>query len=128
MKRIIFLAISLFCLTTVRSQDIVSGAAAALRAGNAKELTNYMHGSVDLTLLQKEGAYSKAQAEQVIQEFFNIHKPSAFKQQHSGSSADGSKYLIGNLETSKGVFRVYMLFKNISGKELIQTLRFESSN
>ncbi len=99
----------------------------ALKTGNAKTLASYFHNSLDLTIQKTEGTYSKAQAEQMIQNFFTSHKPVNYKTNHNGSSSDGSKYVIGRLDTQNGSFRVYLLFKNIGGKELIQTLRFEVS-
>lgn len=102
--------------------------ATALRTGNANALATNFHSSIDLTILQKQNTYSKAQAEQVIQGFFDEHKPTGFKSNHTGASGDGSKYTIGTLETAKGVFRVYIYYKVIGGKELIQTLRFESND
>lgn len=111
----------------VWAQDVVQEVSNAIKAGNAKQLATYFHPSVDLTIRQNEGTYSKAQAEQVVQNFFSSNKPTSYKSNHTGSSTDGSRYVIGRMESSTGSFRVYMLLKNISGKELIQTLRFEVS-
>jgi hypothetical protein len=97
----------------------------ALGAGNAPALAQYFHGSVDLTLQAKEGTYSKAQAEQIVQDFFNHHKPSQFQVSYVGQGADGSRYVIGQLTTPRQPFRVYLLFKVLGGRELIQTLRFD---
>ncbi len=128
MKKILLLA---FLLVTVSwalsAQDGLAEVSNALKAGNAKTLATYFHNSLDLTIQKTEGTYSKSQAEQMIQNFFSTHKPVSYKTNHNGSSSDGSKYVIGRLETQNGSFRVYLLFKNIAGKELIQTLRFEVS-
>lgn len=115
-------------VVTIITGDFQTDVTTALKTGNAKALATYFHSSIDLTILQKQNTYSKAQAEQVIQSFFDDHKPNAFKSNHSGASGDGSKYTIGTLETAKGTFRVYIYYKIIGGKELIQTLRFESNN
>ncbi len=127
MKKFFLVTGMMIVLVTGYSQTGITEISAALKNGNAKSLSAYFHNSIDLTVLQKQGTYSKAQAEQIVQVFFNENKPAGYKSNHNGSSGDGSKYVIGTLETAKGPFRVYIYFKVIGGKELIQTLRFESN-
>jgi hypothetical protein len=128
MKRSFFVVLFVCFTLGAVAQTGVNEVNDALKKGNAKSLSAYFHSSIDLTILQKQGTYSKAQAEQIIQAFFDEHKPANYKSNHSGSSGDGSKYMIGTLETGKGNFRVYIYYKTIGGKELIQTLRFESND
>jgi hypothetical protein len=106
-------------------QKPIDNITAALKAGDATALAVYFHATIDLTIIQKQGTYSKSQGEQVVQNFFNANKPSAFTVNHNGTSGEGSKYIIGALVTSTGEYRVYIYFKNLNGSELIQTLRFE---
>jgi len=127
MKKISFIIAFLFCMvTSVSAQDRVEIISNALKKGDAPGLSAYFHATVDLTVLQKNGTYSKSQAEQVVQNFFNENKPSAFTVNHNGTSGEGSKYIIGELTASTGAYRVYIYFKNLNGQELIQTLRFET--
>ncbi len=107
------------------SQKPVDDISNALKTGNASALAAYFHATIDLTILQKQGTYSKSQAEQVVQNFFTENKPSGFTINHDGTTGEGSKYIIGALITSTGEYRVYIYFKNLNGAELIQTLRFE---
>lgn len=97
----------------------------ALKNGDASALSAYFHATIDLTILQKQGTYSKSQAEQIVQNFFTDNKPSGFKVDHNNTTNEGSKYIIGTLTTTTGEYRVYVYFKNLNGSELIQTLRFE---
>jgi hypothetical protein len=128
MKKFLFAAFLLVAVSVMLSaQDGMTEVSNALKTGNAKTLASYFHSSLDLTIQKTEGTYSKSQAEQMIQNFFTSYKPVNYKTNHNGSSSDGSKYVIGRLDTQNGSFRVYLLFKNIGGKELIQTLRFEVS-
>lgn len=117
---LIFLGISV-----VSAQNVHSSVESAIRSGNATALAGYFHSSVDLTISPSEGTYSKAQAQQIVSDFFTTNKPTGYTAKHNGESGDQSKYYIGSLSTSKGSYRVYILYKNIGGKELIQTLRFE---
>jgi hypothetical protein len=89
-------------------QKAVDDITAALKAGNATALSVYFHATIDLTIIQKQGTYSKSQAEQVVQNFFTENKPSAFTVNHNGTSGEGSKYIIGALVTSTGEYRVYI--------------------
>ena len=115
----------MFSISFAFSQKSVDDITNALKAGDAPALSAYFHATIDLTIIQKQGTYSKSQAEQVVQNFFSENKPSGFTVNHNGTSGEGSKYIIGALTTSTGEYRVYIYFKNLNGAELIQTLRFE---
>jgi len=79
-----------------------------------------------LTVLDKEGTFSKAQAEQIMKEFFTKYTPKSFEIKSQGTSSDGSNYAIGTLVTNKGNFRTYFLVKTISNKSYIQQLQFDN--
>lgn len=83
----------------------------AIKAGNAHELAKLLNSSVDLNIPDNEGVYSKAQAELILKDFFSKNNPQAYKTLHKGSSKDGARYSIGNLETDKGVYRTYIYMK-----------------
>lgn len=126
MKRLIIIVAGLFLsFSTAYSQKAVEDISNALKAGNAPGLATYFHATIDLTILQKQGTYSKSQAQQVVQNFFTENKSSGFTIDHDGTTGEGSKYIIGTLVSSTGEYRVYIYFKNLNGSELIQTLRFE---
>lgn len=126
MKKGLFIIVFLMgTLGIAQAQNATADISDALKTGNAAKLATYFHASIDLTVVQKQGTYSKSQAEQIVQNFFTENKPSGFTSNHSGTSGEGSKYIIGALATSTGEYRVYIYFKNINGVELIQTLRFE---
>ena len=105
--------------------DITKNVTEAIRKGNYAELATFFNSSIDLTVLGKEGTYSKSQAQQIVKEFFQKNIPKSFNVKHQGKSSDGSNYLIGTLTTNNGNFRVYFLIKTISGKSFIQQLQFE---
>lgn len=98
----------------------------ALKSSNASGVAAYFHANVDLTIDQKQETYSKSQAEQILSNFFKANKPTDFKSNHSGISSEGSHYIIGELTTANGAFRVYIYFKNLNGADLIQTFRIEA--
>ncbi|MBN1984869.1 MAG: DUF4783 domain-containing protein [Prolixibacteraceae bacterium] len=97
-----------------------------LKQGNVKILSRYFNQNVELVVLENENVYSKAQAQQIVGNFFNNYIPEEFTVLHnSNSSKEGAKSVIGNLKTLKGNFRVYFLLKQSEGKEYIHQLRIE---
>lgn len=98
----------------------------ALKTGNSSVIASYFNTSVDLTIPNNEGVYSKVQAELILKTFFSKNKPSDFKVVHNGDSKNDSHYSIGNMETSNGSFRTYILYKENGEKITIIELRIES--
>lgn len=109
------------------SEEIPKGIALAFRAGNSKELVKFFNTSIELVILEKEDVYSKTQAERIIRDFFTKYPPENFSILHQGGK-ESSYYAIGDLTTSKGVFRVYFLLKTKNGNSLIHQLRIEKED
>jgi hypothetical protein len=107
--------------------DIYEEIGKGIRSGNAKSLSVYFAANVDLTILDKEGMYSKQQAELVVQDFFNKHKPNGYTLKHKSAQPGGAQYCIGSLTTTAGeTYQVYYLLKNIGGTQLIQQFNIEA--
>lgn len=96
----------------------------SLQTGNAKVLSGYFNDNVELVVLDNDNVYSKAQAKQIVSNFFNSFTPESFNVIHQGGK-EGSKYVIGNLKTNNGNFRIYFLLKDSNGKDYIHQLRIE---
>lgn len=106
--------------------DIYQDISNAIRSGEAKAVARFFSTTVDLTILNQEEVYSKAQAEQVLRDFFSKNTPRTFNLIHKGVSKEGAKYAIGNLVTAQGAqFRTYFFVKQSPSGEVIQELRFE---
>ena len=99
----------------------------ALKVGNARIMSKYLNNSIELGVLENEEVYSKAQAEQILKDFFFKYKPENFEILHQSGKED-SKYVIGRLITQNGNFRIYFLLKNKGGSFLIHQLRIEKDN
>ena len=95
-----------------------------LKAGNAKSLSGYFNQNIELVVPESDNVYSKAQAQLIVNDFFNSHIPETFSVIHQGGK-EGAQYVIGNLATSKGTYRVYFLLKKNDGKDFIHQLRIE---
>lgn len=100
--------------------------AQAIRTGNAKSLAAYFDTTVEVKINDKEGAYSKAQAEQVVKDFFVKNPPKGFSFMHDGQSGGNAYYAIGSLTTAGGKFRTYVYLKKKGEAYFIQELSFEN--
>ena len=120
-----FIVLSSFSIFNENPKDIQAGVSEAIRTGNAKMLANYFNSTIELTVPEHEGNFSKNQAELIIKSFFAKYTPKTFTINNNGTSKGGSCYFIGTLVTTNGTFRTYYLIKNISGTNYIQQLLFE---
>ena len=132
MRFIISTAVVLFTIVSLAAinQDqtkIPAGISIAIKSGNASELSKYMNSTIELLLLEKEDFYKKVVAETILKDFFNEYHSKDFVIRHQGARND-AQYAIGNLETEKGSFRVYILLKKVNQELLIHILRIEPDN
>lgn len=110
-------------------QTIPDGICNSINTGNSKELAKYFNTNIDLVILDKEGVYSKPQAELILKDFFSkntVNPENGFKKLHEGGK--DSKFIIGTLYTNKGQFRVYLVMKTINGMFTIHQFRIEDDN
>lgn len=104
--------------------QIPDGIILSLQTGNSKVLSGYFNQNVELVVIDNDNVYSKAQAKQIVSNFFSNFTPESFSIIHHGGK-EGAKYVIGNLKTNNGNFRVYFLLKKKNGKDYIHQLRIE---
>ncbi len=123
----ILLIIFLFGIS-LRSQqpvEVTEQVAQAVRLGNADLLSTFFGPSVDITLIQTEGTYSKTQAVLIMKDFFTRYPPSGFEIKHQGSSDHGSQYVIGNYTSGNTTYRTYILLKKVAEAFIVQQIQFE---
>lgn len=107
-------------------QPNMNGISQALRSGNAESLGAYFNNTVEITVLEKEDRYNKADAIKVVKEFFGKYQPKTFSEVHKGVSKGGNlHYCIGEMQTSSKTFRVYLLMEDESNSYKIQQLRID---
>ena len=127
MKKFLSLVIIVFSIFQIKAgiPEIFDEVSESIKSGDVKSLSRSFNNSIDLTVGSQENTYSKAQAEQVLRDFFNENKPSSFSIIHQGLSKEGAKYAIGQLLTTHGKsYRVYLYIKQEGGAFLINELRF----
>lgn len=124
---VFFLAVISLSAAAQEQTTIPGGIFIAIKAGNAAELSKYLNSTVELQLLDKEDFYKKNVAESILKDFFSTYPTKDFIVRHQGAKND-AQYAIGNLETEKGDFRVYILLKKVDQELLIHLIRIESEN
>jgi len=126
MRKIRFsICLLLLSVSAFAHLQVFDDIATAIRSGDAHSIAKFFGTNVDLTILNQEEMYSKAQAEQVLKDFFSKNNPTSFTIIHTGISKEGSKYAIGSLTTSQGTtYRTYFYSKQTGNVSYIQELRF----
>lgn len=109
------------------SLDVYEEFANAMRSGDSRQVASFFGNTIDLTLLNQEDIYSKAQAELILRDFFNKNATKSFTVVHKGSSQEGTLYGIGTLITSNAKsYRVSFYMKSSKGKNTLLELRIET--
>ncbi len=124
-KYILLVTFAFFSISAISLNAIDGNIISAIKAGNAVALSKYFNSNIELSILDNEDVYSKSQAQIILKDFFAKHKVLSFNVIHQGGKNE-SNYLIGNLATSNGTFRVYFLVKTVGNKKLIQQFRIEN--
>lgn len=99
---------------------------AALKSGNAQELSKYIDDNIEISLPDKSDNYSKAQAVMVLKDFFNNNGVTGFEVQFKGENG-GSQFCVGKLTTKSGSYRTTVFMKTKNGKQLVKEIRFQSA-
>ena len=99
----------------------------ATKNADSKGLALYFNEKIELIIPGKSGIYSKAQAEQVIKNFFETHPVTSFEIIHHGIK-DNSAYAIGKYISNKIHYRFYYRTQESEGKILIHQLWIENQD
>ncbi len=125
MKQFFAIFLSALLLASFRPAESIDDVVAAIKTGNAAAVSKFFDNTVEITLPDKGGSYSKSQAEIVLKDFFANNPVKSFEVIHKGENA-GSQYCIGTLVTKNGPFRTTVYMKQKKDGQLLQELRFES--
>ena len=104
--------------------EVITDLVLSFKTGNAATLSSYFNQNIELYVLDQDDVYSRAQAQQIVSNFFNQNKATGFSIIHQSGKED-SKFAIGKLTTTNGVYRVSFFVKNENGKPVIHQLRIE---
>jgi len=106
------------------AQEITTQINKALKAGDATTLGEHFNSTLDISIPGTDQSMSKSHATQVMKSFFKANPPQSYEENHSGSSREATKYIIGTYKSVK-TYKTYILLKEKEGKYFIVQLQFE---
>ncbi|MDD2286562.1 MAG: DUF4783 domain-containing protein [Paludibacter sp.] len=128
MKTLISFVLLMCSVSMVHAQqDVSESILDALAAGDAVTLSSYFNDNVELVIGSTNDVFSKQQATGIITDFFRRNKVNSFQVLHKGTK-DASAFSICTMKVGSASYRVYVLVRKTSTRQLIQQLRIESSN
>jgi hypothetical protein len=94
---------------------------AAIKSAQTAELSPYLANSVECDMFGKSNVYSKAQAIQVMKDFFAQNKPKQFVLNHQGGQ-NTIRFFVGTYKTMIGKkYRITCHIKKETGKDDVLT-------
>src|ERR1700750_596459 len=130
MKSIFGLAVLTISLVLVsfRPTYTLDEITAAIKVGNAGELSRYLDSRVDISLPEKSDTYSRIQAEMIIRDFFSTNGVQGFTVKHRApNGSSGSEFCVGVLQTKNGDYKTTLFLKQKGDRQFLQELRFQST-
>lgn len=120
--KLILLFFGMLALIVATQAQIPTGILDSFQKGDDVKLASFFNENVELEVLTHKDVYSKAQARQIVAEFFKANKPKQFSIIRQDKK-EGARYAMGSLKTNTGVYRVYFLLKTRDNKSYIHQLR-----
>lgn len=105
--------------------DIVDHMALNFKNGNAKEIAKNFAPTLELIVINEEDVYSKAQAEQILGDFFNRHKPFKSSILYNIGKTAVNRFAVIVLYTNNGDYRISITMKKGGTSYVITELRIE---
>lgn len=105
--------------------DIADELATNFKQGNSKEIAKSFASSIELIIIDQEDVYNRAQAEQILKDFFLKNPPSKSSIIHKLSNNPNYRLTILSLTTKTEKFRVTVTMKKSSNTFQITELRIE---
>ena len=112
-------------VSATKFTDVIDDVSLHFQTGNSKELSKYFSTSMSIALRQDEGVYSKVQSEIILREFFNRNSPESIEFVHRLDSNPNFRYVVLNLKTNNGLFRVSYKLVSEGSQYKMTELRIE---
>lgn len=102
-------------------EDVTNG----IRNSNVTAVAKFFDNNVVITISNNQSIYSKAQAEIVLKDFFAKNQVKDFTVKQGGPSGQNAKYAVGTLQTTNGIYQVYLVMKLKDEAYVLREIRFE---
>ena len=123
LKYLLSLIVLTVALTAQAQADAIPDIVAGFNSGYSDAIAEHLNDNVELVIKNANNVFTKQQTKNILTDFFKKNPPLKFTIMHRGDK-EYAQFVIGNLETTNGTYRVYFLIK----KNLVQQLRIEGSN
>jgi hypothetical protein len=94
----------------------------SMESNDAKTIVNLGTDKILLNILGKEGAYSHAQAQSVLNEFFNKNSKGSFSFIFKGKETSDGTFAIGNYVVKNETFRTTFHFRTVKSESKLESL------
>lgn len=121
---ILLLALSLFLGNSLNAQNNLEKVSALLNSGDINSLSEQFDEKIEVSVLEDD-SYTKAEAENMLNNFFSDKSVSEYVAIHKGNSGENAYYQIGELRSGQESYRTYFYTKFIDGNYLVQEFRIE---
>ena len=92
--------------------------------GNADNLAAWFDDNLEIAVISQGSNASKAQARQIVKDFFESHTPRSFEVNHT-AGRDNMKYALGTLNAGGENYSVTIFVSNEGKRFKIQQLKIE---
>lgn len=122
---VFFVWLGAFVPNTLIQGDFADELAGHFKQGNSKEIAKSFASSVELIIIDQEDVYNKAQAEQILKDFFLKNTPTKTTVVHRLSTNPNYRLAVLSMNTRSEKYRVTITLKKSSNTFLITELRLE---
>ncbi|MBS9768895.1 MAG: DUF4783 domain-containing protein [Flavobacteriaceae bacterium] len=127
MKKILLIFIVIFSVSVTLMANLPSGISKGFKSADAQELSKYFEPTLELSVNGKQSMYSKAQATQVLRDFFNANNPTGLVEKHSGGRGN-SQFSVFAFSTGTDKYRATVFFKGSGEDAKISQITIEKDN
>ncbi len=105
--------------------DIADAFARYFRTSDESKMAGDFSSALQLNILSEENVYSKAQAQQIMRDFFSKNKPVSVTVVNRLSSNENYKLAVLSMVTDKDKFRISISFSSTGKRFLVKEMRIE---
>ena len=111
---------------TAPVMDPIDKIAMLIRQDNVHDLSGFFAENVEVSVLDEENVYSKAQAELILDKFFSQNPPKSVKILHKVNSNANYQFGVLQVNTGKSFYRVAFTLKGSGNKLAMIEFRVEA--
>lgn len=114
-------------MSVARAQqsDVFDSLAKYFGASDAPKISTLFSSTLEMNILSEENVYSKAQAEQILRDFFSKNEPVSIKILHRLNSNPNFKLAVFSMATAEDKFRISISLSSNSETFLVKQIRIE---